>query len=131
MNRRKYKNRPKLPKDCEEIKMKFENDDVLKKYGYTLDGDSKFYVNTILKQNHSFCVFQSQVITDFMRNKIDANERRYLIDGTFKTAAKPFKQYITISAEYEDDVSLLFYNNTILQNTKIICYLTGRISDES
>lgn len=54
--RRKHKNRPKLPEDCQDIKASFEDDTILRKYGHTLDGKTKFYVNTIVSANYSFCV---------------------------------------------------------------------------
>lgn len=103
--RRKHKNRPRLPKDCEEIKRSFENENIFKKYGYTLDEKSKLYVDTILYESHSFCVFQSQAVIEMIKKEIDENQRRYLIDGTFKTAAKPFSQCVTISVEYKQEVS--------------------------
>lgn len=106
--RRKHKNRPKLPKDCGEIKRCFADDDILKKYGFTLDGKFKLYLDTIVSANHSFCVFQSQAVMNMVKERVDKNHRRYLLDGTFKSAAKPFKQLLTISAEYKNDVSFYF-----------------------
>lgn len=103
--RRKHKNRPKLPKECEEIKKSFEDHNILRKYGQTMDGRSKFYVNTIVSADYSFCVFKSQAVADLINNKIDKNQRRYLLDGTFKTAAKPFTQCLTVSVEYKQEVS--------------------------
>lgn len=105
--RRKHKHRPRLARDCEEIKRSFENENIFKKYGYALDEKSKLYVDTILFESHSFCVFQSKAVTEMIKREIDENQRQYLIDGTFKTAAKPFEQCITISIEYKQEVSLL------------------------
>lgn len=104
--RRKHKNRPKLPKECEDIKKSFEDHSTLRKYGHTLDGKSKFYINTIVSANYSFCVFKSQAVADMINNKIDKNQRRYLLDGTFKTAPKPFTQCLTVSLEYKQEVSV-------------------------
>lgn len=103
--RRKRKNRPKIPKECEEIKRSFEDADVLRKYGFTLCNKSKFYVDTVVSSNHSFCVFQSQAVIELIKNRIDAKQRKYLIDGTFQSAAKPFAQFLTISVEYKNIVS--------------------------
>lgn len=102
--RRKYKNRPKLKNlDCDQIKTSFQNESILKKYGLTLDGKSKFYVDTILCEDYSFCVFKSETIMKMISENV--TQRRFLIDGTFKTAAKPFSQCVTISVEYKGEVS--------------------------
>lgn len=78
--RRKNKNRPTLPKACEDLKKSLQNKKNLKDYGYALD-KSQFYVDTILCENYSFSVFQSQTVTDLIEKKIETNERKYLIDG--------------------------------------------------
>lgn len=107
--RRKHKNRPKLPKNCEEIKESFENDNsILEKYGFTLDKKSRFYVDTIIADGHSFCVFESTSIINMIKTKIPRNKRKYLLDGTFKTAAKPFTQLLTISVEFKNEVRFGF-----------------------
>lgn len=104
--RRKHKNRPKLPKQCEEIKKSFEDANILEKYGLTLDEKSQLYADTFVSSDHSFCVFKSQYVIDLIKSQIIPNHRRYLLDGTFKTAAKPFKQLLTKSLQYEHKVSL-------------------------
>lgn len=94
-----------MPKDCEEIERSFEDVNILRKYGLTLDEKSKFYVDTVVSSNHSFCVFQSEAAIDLIKNRIDPKQRRYLLDGTFQSAAKPFGQLLTISVEYKHIVS--------------------------
>lgn len=108
-SRRKFKDRPKLPKGCEEIKKQFEDADVLRKYGYTLDKKSAFYVDTIVKSKYSFCLFKSEAVIEFIKKRI--KQRRYLLDGTFKTAAKPFVQILSISVEYKRKVSFFSFFN--------------------
>lgn len=106
--RRKHKNRPKLPKGCDEIKKDLDDANILKKYGYTLSGNSKFYVDTILRPNHSFCVFKSQGVIDIIKDRIDINNRCYLLDGTFQCVAKPFMQLLTISVQFKNNVSCIY-----------------------
>lgn len=106
--RRKNKNRPKLLQTCKEIKEKFENNTVLENYGFSLDKKSKMYIDTILCENHCFCVFKSQAVIDMITHRIDKNKRHYLLDGTFKICAKPFKQLLTLSVEYKNNVRFLY-----------------------
>lgn len=102
-SRRKFKDRPKLPKSCGQIKKQFEDANVLRKYGYTLDKKSVFYVDTVVKSEYSFCLFKSEAVIEFIKRRI--KQRRYLLDGTFQTAAKPFVQVLSISVEYKRKVS--------------------------
>lgn len=108
-SRRKYKNRPKLPKGCEEIKQKFEDIDILRKFGHTLDEKSKLYVNTVVKPNYSFMIFESDAVIDLIKKRIGPKQRRYLLDGTFQTAATPFVQILSISVEYKRKVCFFLF----------------------
>lgn len=75
----------------------------MRKYGYTLDEKSVFYVDTVVISEYSFCLFKSEAVIEFIRRRI--KQRRYLLDGTFQTAAKPFVQVLSISVEYKRKVS--------------------------
>lgn len=103
--RRKHKERPKLPLDCLQIKSSFQNTSILNKYGYTLDKKSKMYVDTFINESHAFCIFQSQSVIDMVKNEFRDKDRIYMLDGTFKTAARPFTQLLTISIQFRNDVS--------------------------
>lgn len=122
--RRKHKDRPTLPKSYEQIKTMFESAVILKKYGFTLDKKSKFYSGTVLSSKHSFCVFQSPKVIELIRTEIGKKQRKFLIDGTFSTAAKPFSQFLTMSVQYKQKASvfkiislcfLLLFSNGNLQ----------------
>lgn len=105
LGRRKHKDRPPLPKSFEQIKTLFESTEILNKYGFTLDEESKFYSGTVLSSKHSFCVFQSPKVFELIKMEIGKHQRKYLIDGTFSTAAKPFTQLLTISVQYKQRAS--------------------------
>lgn len=80
----------------------------MRKYGYTLDGDSRFYIDTIVTQEYSFIIFCSQYVVNFIKDNIPVGSRHYMMDGTFGSIPKAFYQLLIIAIEYQNDVSIQF-----------------------
>lgn len=90
---------------CEEVRDIFLKKAVIEKHGYTLDGDAKFYINTVIKKDFAFTIYASKFVIDFIKEKIEPHERKYLMDGTFDCMPKYFYQLLIISVEYQHEVS--------------------------
>lgn len=109
MARWKNKSYPQRPKNIDEIKNLFNDPAILQQYGRTLDNKSQLYIDTeIHGEEHAFCIFSSAATVEFVRHNIAPGQRRYLLDGTFRVVPKEFYQMLTISIEYENDVSFWF-----------------------
>lgn len=104
--RRKRGKGPKKPKSFQELKDKFNQPEIREKYGKTRDRKDDLYIDTIVTTRYSFCVFASPKTIQVVRQNQLPYPRRFLIDGTFKISPKSFYQLLTISIEYENDVSV-------------------------
>lgn len=105
LNRIKTKPRPKIPTNSMQIFELFRRPDIIKEHGYTLDGSARLYVDTVITEKYSFCIFASFTIISIVRHNIDPEQRRYLVDGTFKTVPRMFYQLLILSIEFKNDVS--------------------------
>lgn len=105
LNRIKNGPKPKIPEDHNELRQLFTNPEIIEKFGFSLDQTSKFYVETIVKDRYSFCIFQSTQIINFVQKYIEPKDRNYLIDGTFSCVPRGFYQLLVICVEYQNDVS--------------------------
>lgn len=76
----------------------------MEKYGYNLDGDAKFYVNTIVEEDYKFTIFYSDFTKNFIEKNIGA--RNYLMDGTFDKLPLGYYQLLIISFVYQNDVRI-------------------------
>lgn len=103
----KAKPRPKIPHSIQEIHDKFLEQAVLQEYGYNLDGDGLFYIDTVITPDFGFSVFASQHVIEFIHNNIKPGARHYLMDATFDSLPIDFYQLLIITIEYKNDVSLL------------------------
>lgn len=103
----RYKNKiyPKVPDSIENIREKFEDMKIMEKYGYNLESDSKFYIDTVVTSHYSFTVFASKFVIDFIEKNIEPASRKFLMDATFDSLPKDFYQLLIISIEYQNDVS--------------------------
>lgn len=105
LSRRKNQEYPKIPTSIENIGIQFKNPKIMEKYGYNLENDAKFYVDTILELDYAFTVFASTFVIDFIKENIQPNSRNYLMDATFDSLPNGFYQLLIISIEYRNDVS--------------------------
>lgn len=96
---------PTLPSNHNELRELFTAQNTIDKYGLSLDQVSKFYVDTVVKKQHSFCIFQSAAVISFVKKTIEPSNRHYLIDGTFFCVPRGFYQLLIICIEYRNDVS--------------------------
>lgn len=98
---------PKRPSTDEELKKAFANENIFAEYGHTLDKRRPFYAGSKIKKNrYAFHVFASFGIIDLVRKHIPPNQRKYLLDGTFKIVPRQFRQLLIIAIEYKNDVSI-------------------------
>lgn len=103
--RKKSQGYPKSP-TIQEIQQEFLKPEILTKYGYTLDGDAKFYMDTIVGSDYQITVFCSDFVKQFIESEnIEVGSRKYLIDGTFDKLPVGYYQLMTLSIEYQNDVS--------------------------
>lgn len=104
--RKKNPQYPKIPKSIEEFKKEILKPEVMSKFGYSYDGDSRFYVDTVVSPDYDFIIFCSQYVIDFITEKIPPEERYYMMDGTFNSIPREYYQLLMISVEYRNDVSM-------------------------
>lgn len=87
------------------IKMEFAKPEIMNKYGYTLDSDAKFYIDTVVQSDYQFTVFFSDYVAKFIEKNIPVGSRKYLIDGTFDKLPVGYYQLLIVTVEYQNDVS--------------------------
>lgn len=102
--RRKSMGYPKNPK-LQQMQQEFLKPEIMAKYGYTLDGGAKFYMDTIVESEYQFAVFCSYFVKRFIEENIEIGSRKYLIDGTFDNLPVGYYQLMIVSIEYQNDVS--------------------------
>lgn len=108
LNRIKNGPRPKIPENAAELTALFEDPDVFYKYGMNLNQTAPRYFATVVTDDYSFCVLQSNSVIEFVKSHIEPSLRNYLIDGTFSCVPRGFYQLLVISIEYRNDVSFKF-----------------------
>lgn len=121
--RHKNKKYPNIPKTFKEIKdelNRLENAE----FGKTRDGRN-FYIATVIKKKYSYIVFASKNVIDFVEEYISPEERKYLMDGTFRVVPVMFYQLLIISIEYANDVCMLDVNIMDNQNCSRIYDSSG------
>lgn len=106
-NLARYKNNPYVfnAKSCEEVRDLFLKPEIMDKYGCTLDGQSQFYIDTVLNTNFAFTIFGSKLVMDLIKENIKPCERKFLVDGTFDCMPKYYHQLLIIAVEYKQNVS--------------------------
>lgn len=96
---------PKRPSTDEEIQKAFENDDISAEFGQTLDKRRPLYAGSVVeKNNYAFYVFASFGIIEMVKKHIPPDQRKFLMDGTFKIVPRRFRQLLIIAIEYKNDV---------------------------
>lgn len=105
LERNKNKEHPKRPRSIEDIPKKFSDPYIIERYGYNLESDFRFYVDTVIKKEFAFTIFASQFTINFVKENIAPQSRHYLMDGTFDSLPGNFYQLLIIAIEYRNDVS--------------------------
>lgn len=105
MERNKNPVHPRVPNTLLNLKQDFRKPEILKKYGYTHDGDQRFYVDTIVAENYGFTVFASEFAIDFMQKNIAPGSRIFLMDATFDSLPDGFYQLLVTTVEFQKHVS--------------------------
>lgn len=118
LNRSKNKKHPSIPRTLERTRDVLNAKKNLSKYGNTLDGSKKFYIDSIIDTTGAFIIFASFNIIEMIEKNIERGHRRYLLDGTFKVTPKLFYQLLIISIEYKNDV-IQFYIFTLSFSSNI------------
>lgn len=106
LERKKNPRHPKRPSSLAEFRNEILKPDLMSQYGYTSDGDFRFYIDTVLNKDYEFTVFGSQYTIEFIQKNIPPESRRYIMDGTFDKIPKYFYQLLIIAVEYQNDVSI-------------------------
>lgn len=101
---------PKKPDLVEDIGRRFEERNIMEKYGYNYENDGKFYIDTVVAPDHAFTVFASKFVIDFIEKNMEPKSRNYLMDATFDSLPKEYYQLLIISIEYQNDVSRINLN---------------------
>lgn len=102
--RKKNKHYPKEP-TIQEIQLEFMKPEVMAQYGFTLDGNARFYIETINEPEYQFTIFCSDFTKKFIQNNISVGLRKYLIDATFGKLPLGYYQLLIIAVNYKNDVS--------------------------
>lgn len=105
LSRRKNQTYPNIPTTIESICTQFKDPKIMEKYGFNLENDAKFYVDTIIESDYAYTIFASKFVIDFVEENIEPKFRNYLMDGTFDSLPNGFYQLLIISIEYRNDVS--------------------------
>lgn len=106
IQRKKTPRYPANPKSLAQFKEDILKPNVMSNYGYTTDGDFRFYMDTVLTKDYDFTVFFSQYTIEFINKNIPPGTRRYILDGTFDKIPKGFYQLLVIAIEFQNDVSI-------------------------
>lgn len=105
---------PPSPQTAADVQARFEENDVMQKYGRTLTNEnelaSDFYRGVHIGETFSFVVFASQKIVDAIVRNIPVEQRKYLMDATFKICPfGNFTQLLIIYIEYVESVLLFSF----------------------
>lgn len=97
-------NYPKQP-TIENLNLEFAKKEIMEKYGKNLDGDTPFYLGTVVTKDYHFTVFYSDAVKTFIQEKIAVGHRDFLVDGTFDKLPLKYYQLLIIAIEHQNDVS--------------------------
>lgn len=97
---------PKSPQTPEELRISFQNDDIMKKFGMTKGENPKqFFKKLHESETFSYCIFASEKTITLMEKNINPANRHFLIDATFKVCPfGAFKQLLIIYIKYMQKV---------------------------
>lgn len=78
----------------------------MNKYGYTLDQDERFYIDTVISFQYAFTLLASKFVIDFVQKHIEPRARN--LDAIFDSLPDGFYQLLIVTIEYRNDVSIIF-----------------------
>lgn len=79
---------------------------IFEEYGRTLDKKRPLYAGSVIEPDFAFHTFASYGVIDLIKAHIPLQERRYLMDGTFKIKPRQYSQLLVMSIEYKNNVRL-------------------------
>lgn len=109
---------PKSPKTCQEIIDAYKDENVMRKYGTTLQNgedqdqltSKSFFKHAHNAKSFSYVVFGSDNIIQSIKTRIPVENRKFLLDATFKVCPYgPFNQLLIIHIEHLNEVTFLFF----------------------
>lgn len=103
---RKY---PPRPSTNEEFEVMFKDPKILAEYGKTLNKERILYIGSVIEEEFSFHVFASLATIEVIEKNISPEQRKYLMDGTFRMVPRAFKQLLIIAIEYKNDVNIYIH----------------------
>lgn len=103
---------PRDPKTFENIRNRFKERNILDAYGYDMDDESRFYIDTVIASDYAFTIFASMYVINYIKEHIPPGARQYLMDGTFDSLPAGFYQFLTISIEHHNDVSVSNFDSS-------------------
>lgn len=106
LERHKKVDFPEIPISIQNLQTQFQNPDIINKYAYTLDGDARFYIDTVIKPDYAFTMFASYYVIESIGKYIPPESRNYLLDATFDKLPPGFYQMLIIAIEYKNNVSV-------------------------
>lgn len=117
---------PSPPKTIADIDAAFANENVNRLYGQTLHKSNvdknQFYRTTYVCDEFAYSVFASQRIIDMIASNYSIEERKYMMDATFKVTPQLFYQLLTIHFETPNkQVNALKHDHWIKENLSFFC----------
>lgn len=103
LRRNKNKSYPKKPKSLEDVREMFLDPEIIQQYGYNLEKDFRFYIDTVIENDYAFTIYASHFAINFLEKNIGS--RHYLMDGTFDSLPSEYYQLLIIAIEFRNDVS--------------------------
>ena len=98
LHRRKSIKYPKRPKTHQETRNVLQDPQIKIDFGQTVDKYGAFYIDSVVKDKHTFHVFASPSVVNLITNHM----------VTFTVIPKEFAQLVVISIEYKNDVRIIF-----------------------
>lgn len=115
-----------------EISAAFQEEEILKTFGYTFGDENLFFDGVEQHESHSFCVFSSKSMINLIRQHIAPENMHVLIDGTFKTCPLgPFNQLLILHVRKHHQVFpfafCLLSNKTQAAYTDVFRYIEQNV----
>lgn len=126
-NLRRLKNKkvPRNPINAEDVAKIFADPKNREEFALNLRKTNNFYIDTIRTNSGEwFSLFASHQLINLVKEHIPPEDRKYLIDGTFKVRPLGnFSQLLVIHIEFKNDVSFDEKLKAILIIIHLVLYL--------